>query len=166
MISIVENFHKDKMVCMCIFAMRKNKSIATLFGFFLAYTLFGQGIVSNTVLCIDSCGHVALEPFHSSSPYFNLTSESDNIHCHSISQKTLKESDCSSCSDMPVSINFSDQNIPTARYESYKIKIQSLSASASVVSLSAQNFYNRFFPKTASPFASILTSLTTTILLI
>ena len=146
--------------------MLKNKTIATLLVIFLVFSFYGNGILSNIVLCIDSCGHVALEPFHYSPHYSNLTSESDNIHCHSISQTTFKESDCSSCSDIPVAINFLDQNIPTVRYKPDKTKIQSLSTKDSALYLYKRPLDKGFLTELTSSLTSTLTSLKTTILIV
>ena len=145
--------------------MLKNKAIATLLVVFLVFSFYGKGILSNIVLCIDSCGHIALEFFHYDPQFYSLTPESDNMHCHSETETSIKDFGCSSCYDIPLSTNFLDQNISTVRYESHKIKLDPISTKDSV-SPYKRPYGNGFLTELTSSITSNLTSLKTTILLI
>jgi len=151
--------------------MHNNKYISSLAVAFLVCTLFGAGVLANTVLCTDIPGDIALKRVHFVSRSFSAllsdnTTDCRTMDCHAIVKKNSNVSKCSFCVDMPVSINFSDQNITSVRNDPQKIKSLVFNTSNLLQPLCRQAWNNRLYCQSAYISTLTLTSLKTTVLLI
>jgi len=156
--------------------MHNNKYISSLVVSFLVCTLFGAGVLANTVLCTDTPGDIALKRVHFVSRSFGTllsgnttdcrTTDCHATDCHAIVKKNSNVSKCQFCFDMPVSTNFSNQNITSIRNDPQKIKSLVFNTSNLLQPLCRQAWDNRFYCQSACISTSTLTSLKSTVLLI
>lgn len=148
--------------------MLKKRIFITFIVLLLFHSLFGQGLLSGVVLCVAGNDHAAVEPVHYSShyPILDLATKFDQADDFTMFQTSLKRTSYGSCFDIPVSAPFSSQHISTDLQSFREAKTGTPLAFVALFNPFPHSSRQTFLPITASPGASALTCLRTTILLI